>query len=333
MTAAVTVSPPSTATRAGRGGVVFAAGYVGLGVVGYLVAWAPLGAAACPSSGRPSRSPPGRAMLSGGRTHCRDRRAVGGPALVGPVALYPIFGPVLVARFGRPTALAAALLLGRCFHGDRDREVAARRTGNLPGRRAARPGLERPRSSSRRLVRLRWRAPGRRPTTAASIIAGWVARLLVLAVLLWPPAVAFTVLLRRRRPAGTRPAGEVLADAALLVAAFGPLVTASVLVIPWIYALSLIGFAALLVFAAFRVAVRPLAAISARAAAQRDLAVAPARLNGPASRPTCTTDPSRTCSSWRGAWRRATMPTARAGPGRRRRTSRDVRRPPAAGPR
>jgi len=50
--------------------------------------------------------------------------------------------------------------------------------------------------------------------------------------------------------------------------------TASVLLITWIQALPLIGLAALVVYAGSRVTVRPLAAISARAAAQRDLAVA-----------------------------------------------------------
>ena len=116
-------------------------------------------------------------------------------------------------------------------------------------------------------------------------------------------------------PPETRPASEVIGDAALLVAAFGPLVTASVLFIPWIYALSLIGFAALIVFAAsgWRCArwprSRPAPLPSGTSPWRR------ARLSAHASRPTCTTGPSRTCSSWPGASRRATMPRARASPG------------------
>jgi two-component system sensor histidine kinase UhpB len=47
-----------------------------------------------------------------------------------------------------------------------------------------------------------------------------------------------------------------------------------VLFISWIQALPLIGLAALVLYAASRVAVRPLSVISARASAQRDLAVA-----------------------------------------------------------
>lgn len=197
------------------------------------------------------------------------------PAVVGPVAVYPLVGLVLAPESSAP-ALAGLLLLAASL----PMMVAIVRLppaddGNLA--RAAVPALG---LGTALLVVLSlassdpWAVPVSAPDSTFASAVGWAARLLVLTVLVWPPAVAFTVLLRRRRPVGARPATEVLGDAALLVAAVGPVVTASVLLIPWIYALPLIGLGALAVFAGSRMAVRPLAAISARAAAQRDLAVA-----------------------------------------------------------
>lgn len=279
MTPAATVPPPSTASSLVRAeaGVALAALYLGLGVVGYLVAgptpmggtlpvlWAAIAIAA------------GTAMVLRRPTPLPAAVALWvAPALVGPIALYPLFAPVLVLGSPVLTALASPLLAGATL----PMVVAIARlpprgNGNLA--RAALPALGLAAALAIILPVASYEpfgGPPAAPDDAFATVAGWVARLLVLAVLLWPPAVAFTVLLRRGRTAGTRPAGEVLSDAALLVAAFGPLVTASVLFIPWIYALSLVGFAAVIVFAAFRVAVRPLAAISARAAVQRDLALA-----------------------------------------------------------
>jgi signal transduction histidine kinase len=277
MTPAATVAPPSTTSSLARAepGFVLAALYLGVGVLGYLagptplggtlpVLWAALaiGVATALVLRRPTPLPATVAPWV-----C--------PALVGPVALYPLFAPVL--GLGSPilTALAAALLAGATL----PMVLAIARltpgaTGNLV--RAAVPALGLaaafvvilPFTSDGLVVRL-----GAAPDAPFAAATGWLARLLVVAVLVWPPAVTFTVLFSRGRTSGTQPAGEVLSDAALLVVGFGPLVTASGLFIPWIYALSLVGFAALVVFAAFRVAVRPLAAISARAAAQRDLAL------------------------------------------------------------
>jgi signal transduction histidine kinase len=198
------------------------------------------------------------------------------PAVVGPVALYPIFGPLLSLDSAAATALAGALLLASTL----PIVIAIARLPPADPRnllRAAVPALG---LSTLLLISVALTAsdPGSGPDSARvatpASAAEWAGRLLLLTVLLWPPAVAFTVLLRHPRPTGPRPAGEVIGDAALLVAAIGPVITGSVLFLPWIYALPLIGLAALVVFAASRMAVRPLAAISARAAAQRDLAVA-----------------------------------------------------------
>ncbi len=279
MTPAATVAPPSTATSRVRAepGVVLAALYLGVGIVGYLVGgptpmdgslpvlWAAIAIAA------------GTAIVLRGPTLLPAAVAPWVcPALVGPVALYPLFAPVLVLGSPVLTALASALLLGATL----PMVLAIARlppgdNGNLA--RAAVPAL----GLAAALAIILPLVPGgpvggpaASPGSTFAATAGWLALLTMLAVLLWPPAVAFTVLFRRRRISGTRPAGEVLGDAALLLAAIGPVVTASVLFIPWIYALSLVGLAALIVFALFRVAVRPLAAISARDAAQRDLALA-----------------------------------------------------------
>jgi signal transduction histidine kinase len=257
-------------------GMLLAVAYLGAGILGYLlvgpthqgsslpVLWAAIAIAAVTATvlNRSNPLPPTVAPWV-----C--------PAIVGPLALYPIFGPVLALDSAAATAFVAVLLLASTLpmviaivrlppgdHGNLARAaVPALGLGTfflvIVPVAASNPGL----------------ATASAPIATPASTAGWAARLLVLAVLTWPPAVAFTVLLRRQRPQGTRPAGEVLGDAALLVAAVGPVVTASVLLIPWMQALPLIGLAALLLFAASRVAVRPLAAISARAAAQRDLAV------------------------------------------------------------
>jgi signal transduction histidine kinase len=270
MTPARILSPRSSVISSARAeaGVVLAALYLAIGVAGYLLA---------------GSSPAGSSLLVlwaavaiGGGAAVVLRRptplpaAVApwvSPALVGPLVLYPTFAPVLFLESPTQTGLAAGLLLaavlpmlvtiGRVTPGDRTLVGAA-----VPGF-----GL-----AAALLIVLAITGSVGVPTTEFAS-AAWMARLLVLGVLIWPPAVAFTVLLRRQRTAGIRPTGEVLADAALLVAAFGPLVTASVLFIPWSYALSLDGFAALVVLAASRVAVRPLAALSAGAAVQRDLAL------------------------------------------------------------
>lgn len=263
--------------NARHAGLTIAVGFLGYGAVGYLLAgpfpqgsslpvlWAAIAIAAVTASvvSRPNPLPSTVSPWV-----C--------PAVVGPIALYPIFGPVLSLDSAAVTALAGVLLLGSTL----PMVIAIARLtpadhGNLA--RAAVPALGLG-TVFVVIVSLAASEPGLvpAPTPIATLASptGWAARLFVLAVLTWPPAVAFTVLLRRRRPEGTRPAGQVLGDAALLVAAFGPVVTSSVLFISWIQALPLIGLAALVLYAASRVAVRPLAAISARAAAQRDLAVA-----------------------------------------------------------
>jgi signal transduction histidine kinase len=264
----------SSATRAG---VILAIAYLAAGVVGYLLVgptpegsslpalWTAMAIAAVAATvvSRPNPLPSTVAPWV-----C--------PAVVGPIALYPIFGPVLSLDSAAVTALAGILLLGSTL----PMVIAIARLppadhGNLV--RAAVPALG-VATFIVIIVSLAASDPGSVPAPAPIATpaspAGWAARLFVLAVLTWPAAVAFTVLLRRQSPAGTRPAGEVLGDAALLVAAIGPVITASVLLIVWIQALPLIGLAALVLYAASRVAVGPLAAISARAAAQRDLAVA-----------------------------------------------------------
>lgn len=197
------------------------------------------------------------------------------PALVGPVALEPVFAPVLALGSAAQTGLAAALLLAATL--PMAISIARLQPGGRGSlARGAVPAL----GLAAVLVAILPVGPSdpvNGPLAvpdAVAAAAGWAARVAVLAALAWPAAVAFAVLLRRGRATGARPASEVLADAALLVAAIGPVVTSTVLFIPWIYALSLTGLAALVVFAGFRVAVRPLAAISARAAAQRDLAIA-----------------------------------------------------------
>ncbi len=257
-------------------GLVVAAVYLGIGIAGYLLAGQDATGGSLPVLWTAIAITAGSAVVlrrpnplpaSVARWVC--------PALVGPIALYPLFAPVLGLESPVLTSLAGALLLtatlpmvlaiAKLPPGD---------SGNLA--RAAVPavGLA---AALLILVPVASFEPLASPVVATDPMlgsaAGWVARLLVIAILAWPPAVAFTVLLRRGRSPGARPADEVLGDAALLVAAIGPVVTGSVLFIPWIDALTLVGLAALAVFAAFRVAVRPLAAISARAAAQRDLAV------------------------------------------------------------
>ncbi len=278
MTSATEVSRPSTAGPLVRvdAGLLLAAVYLGVGVAGYLltgptpvgsslpVLWTAITMAAGSAVvlRRPNPLPASVAPWV-----C--------PALVGPIALYPLFAPVLALESPVLTSMAGAFLLtatlpmvlaiARLPPGD---------SGNLA--RAAVPAIG---LAAALLIILPFGSSepvaGRvaAPDSAFASAAGWVARLMVLAVLAWPPAVAFTVLLRRGRTPGARPVREVLGDAALLVVAIGPVVTGSVLFVPWIYALPLVGLAALAVFAAFRVAVRPLAAISARAAAQRDLAL------------------------------------------------------------
>jgi signal transduction histidine kinase len=255
-------------------GMLLAGAYLGAGVLGYLLAgptpqgsslpvlWAAIAIAAVTATvlNRPNPLPPTVAPWV-----C--------PAIVGPVAIYPLFGLVLAPESSAP-ALAGLLLLAATL----PMVLAIVRlppTGSRYLARSVVPALG--------LAYLLLVVPdfagstsGDGPQAAATTIgtAMWAAHLLVVTALSWPPSAALFVLLRRPRAPGPRPADEVIADAALLAAAIGPVVTASVLFLPWIYALSLIGLAALAVFAGSRVAVRPLAAISARAAAQRDLAVA-----------------------------------------------------------
>jgi len=255
-------------------GMLLAGAYLGAGVLGYLLAgptpegsrlpvlWAAIAIAAMTAVvlNRPNPLPPTVAPWV-----C--------PAVVGPVAIYPLFGLVLAPESAAP-ALAGLLLLAATL----PMVLAIARlppTGSRYLARSVVPALG--------LAYLLLVVPdfagstsGDGPEAAATTIgtAMWAAHLLVVTALSWPPSAALFVLLRRPRAPGPRPANEVLGDASLLAAAIGPVVTASVLFLPWIYALSLIGLAALAVFAASRVAVRPLAAISARAAAQRDLAVA-----------------------------------------------------------
>ncbi len=276
MTPPAEVSPPSTARLLIReeAGLVVAGVYLGIGVAGYLlvgptpmgsslpVLWAAIAIAAGTATivRRPTPLPEAVAPWV-----C--------PAIVGPLALYPAFAPVLGLGSPALTGLAAGLILAATL----PMVLAIARlppadNGNLG--RAAVPALGLAAALLILLPLASQPGPGRAPAADFTFgAAGWFARLLVLAVLAWPPAVAFTILLRREKTPGMRPAGEVLADAALLVAALGPVVTASVLFIPWTYALPLVGLVALAVFGAFRLAVRPLAAISARAAAQRDLAL------------------------------------------------------------
>jgi signal transduction histidine kinase len=270
MTPAGTLSRRSSVSSTARAeaGLVLAALFLAIGVVGYLLVG--------PSTAGSGLPVLWAAMAIAGATAVVLRRptplpaavaAWVSPALIGSFALYPMFAPVLFLESAVQTGLAAVLLLvavlpmvvaiGRLTPGDRTLLRAAVPAFGL---------------AAALLIVLASTGSVGVPSVAIAS-AAWMARLLVLAALIWPPAVAFTVLLRRQGASGTRPTGEVLADAALLVAAFGPVVTASVLFIPWSYALSLIGLVALLVLAAFRVAVRPLATLSARAAAQRDLAL------------------------------------------------------------
>ena len=278
MTPAANVSRESTAGPLVRAdpGLFLAAVYLGVAVAGYLlvgptpigsslpVLWAAIAIAVGTTAvlRRPNPLPASVATWV-----C--------PALVGPIALYPLLAPGLVPAPAALTGLVAALLLAATL----PMVLAIARlppadAANLA--RAAVPAIGVaaalliviPAASSEAVT-----GPLAASDSAFLAAAGWVARLSVFSVLAWPSAVTFTVLLRRGRTSGIRPAREVLGDASLLVAAIGPMVTASVLLIPWFYALPLIGLAALAVFAAFRGAVRPLAAISARAAAQRDLAL------------------------------------------------------------
>jgi signal transduction histidine kinase len=255
-------------------GMLLAGAYLGAGILGYLLAgptpqgsslpvlWAAIAIAAVTTTvlSRPNPLPPTVAPWV-----C--------PAIVGPVAIYPLFGLVLAPESPVP-ALAGLLLLAATL----PMVLAIVRlppTGSRSLARSAVPALG---LATFLLVvsDFAGSTSGDGPGAAATTIgtATWAAHLLVVTALSWPPSAALFVLLRRPRAPGPRPADEVIADAALLAAAIGPAVTASVLFLPWIYALSLIGLAALAVFAGSRVAVRPLAAISARAAAQRDLAVA-----------------------------------------------------------
>jgi signal transduction histidine kinase len=248
---------PLVRVDAGR---LLAAAYLGVGLAGYLLAgqdstggslpvlWTAI-AVAAGSAVVLRRPSPLEASVA--RWVC--------PALVGPIAIYPLFGQVLAPGSPSPALAGMFLLAATLPMAVAIAQLAPADRGNLA--RAAVPAVG---LAAAVLVML----PGSGSTTS-----DWVARLFAVAALAWPTALAFAVLLRRGRRAGVRPAGEVLGDAALLVAAVGPVVTGSVLFMPWIYALTLVGLAALAVFAAFRVAVRPLAAISARAAAQRDLAV------------------------------------------------------------
>ena len=276
MTPAAEVSRPTTAGPLVRAdaGLVLAAVYLGIGAAGYLltgptpdgsnlpVLWTAFAIAAGSAivTRRPNQLPASVAPWV-----C--------PAAVGPVTLYPLFTPVLALGSPALTSLAAVLLLAATL--PMVLAIARLRPGGYDNLvRAAVPAVG---LAAALLVILPLASfapaavPGTSPESAFASAVGWVARLAVLAVLAWPSAVAFTVLLRRRRATAMRPTSEVLGDAALLVAAIGPVVTGSVLFIPWSFALPLVGLAALAVFAAFRVAVRPLAAISARAAAQRDL--------------------------------------------------------------
>jgi signal transduction histidine kinase len=257
-----------SSTARAEAGLVLAALYLAIGVVGYLLAGSSSAGSSLPVLWAAIAIAGGTAVVLRRPTPIPAAVAPWvSPALVGPLVLYPMFAPVLFLESAAQTALTAVLLLAAVL----PMVVAIVRL--TPGERtlvrAAVPAFG---LAAALLIVLASTGSVAVPAVAFAS-ATWLARLLVLATLIWPPAVAFTVLLRRQRTAGTRPTGEVLADAALLVAAFGPVVTASVLFLPWIYALSLIGLVALVVLAAFRVAVRPLATLSARAAAQRDLAL------------------------------------------------------------
>ena len=255
-------------------GTLLAGAYLGAGILGYLLAgptpqgsslpvlWAAIAIAATTATvlSRPNPLPPTVAPWV-----C--------PAVVGPVALYPLFGLVLAPGSSAP-ALAGLLLLAAAL----PMVIAIVRlppTGSRYLARSLVPAL----GLAYLLLLVRdvaGSASGDGSEAAATSVgsAMWAAHMLVVTALSWPPSAALFVLLRRPRAPGPRPADEVIREAALLAAAIGPAVTASVLFLPWIDALSLIGLAALALFAGSRVAVRPLAAISARAAAQRDLAVA-----------------------------------------------------------
>jgi signal transduction histidine kinase len=277
MTPAAKVSRTSTAGPLvhADAGLFLAAAYLAVGVAGYLLAGQDATGGCLPVLWTAIAIAAGSAVVLR-RTNPLPASVASWvcPALVGPIALYPLFAPVLAFESPVLTSLAGMLLLMATLPmALAIARLPPRDSGNLA--RAAVPAIG---LAAALLVILPVASPGSAAGAvgaqdAAFTASEWLSRVLVVAVLAWPPAVAFTVLLRRGRSPGTRPAGEVLGDAALLVAAVGPVATASVLFIPWIYALTLVGLAALAVFAAFRVAVRPLAAISARASAQRDLAV------------------------------------------------------------
>ena len=232
MTAAVRISRLSRVhSSAGRAGPILAVAYLVAGVVGYLlvgpapqgsslpVLWAAIAIAVVTATvlSRPNPLPSTVAPWV-----C--------PAAAGPVALYPIFGPMLALDSAVATALMGALLLASTL----PMMIAIARLPPADPRnllRAAVPALGLG-TLLLIFVALTTSDPGSEPAPAlAASIASWGAHLFVLTVLLWPPAVSFTVLLRRRRPSEARPASEVIGDAALLVAAIGPVITASVLVI------------------------------------------------------------------------------------------------------
>jgi len=270
MTPAGLLSRRSSVSQAARAeaGLVLAALYLAIGIAGYLLAGSSPAGSSLPVLWAAIAIAGGAAVVFQRPTPLAAGVA---PwvcaALVAPLALYPVFAPVLFIESAAETGFAAALLLLAVLPMVVAIERLAPGDGTLL--RGAVPAL-----GLAATLMIALAATGSVGVPAVAFAwATWLARLLVLAALTWPPAVAITVLLRRQRTAGVRPTGEVLGDAALLVAAFGPVVTASVLFIPWIYALALIGLMALVVLGAFRVAVRPLAALSASAAAQRDLAL------------------------------------------------------------
>ncbi len=78
----------------------------------------------------------------------------------------------------------------------------------------------------------------------------------------------------RARAIGSRSEGEILAQATLFTACLAPALSGSVLVVRWDLALSLAAVVAAILLVGARIALRPLSGATARATIQRDLALA-----------------------------------------------------------
>lgn len=190
------------------------------------------------------------------------------PALVGPLALYPLFLHPLEYDSAMSTALAAALWLASGL------PLAVAVTGLGPSDRRYLGLAILPGAAIGLLLLIVDPAVGQLPDGPASP-GLWVARLLVVTAFAWLPSVGFIcTIFGGRRVAGSQSAADVVSQAALLAVCVGPAFTGSVLLVPWETALTLIAVVALVALVGVRAALRPLARQTARAGLERDLAVA-----------------------------------------------------------